>query len=139
MGDLKYSVGCTCLVSRIDYNQLPEESKREIEPYYDALQDAVDKINLVSKPNGTSIELNIFNLFVEESGKNLWYGIHDLISPNATCYVEIHNFDINGNTLDVEKYIVDEVVLNITKDCQHDNIQIIHLVGRISEEIKIDA
>ena len=124
--------GFLCLMSRTDVVNLSSERANEIEPYYDAFQDAVIDIKMVSKPNGTSIELILENLFVEETGKLLWSGIHDLVSPGAMSYIEIHNFDEDGNTIDIEKYVIDNIVIEIQKSTG----QLINIIGRIAQELE---
>jgi hypothetical protein len=127
-----------CLMSRIDYDKISEDRKAEILPYYDAFQDAVNNLRLVSTSEGTTIEIMVRNSLVEETNKLLWYGIHDLVSPGNISYIEIHNFDEKGNTIDIEKYLVDGIVMSIIKDKAIPGCQMIKIIGSIDSEITFE-
>ena len=77
------------------------------------------------------------NIFVEDVNKLLWYGIHDLVSPGNIAYVELHNFDEDGNTIDIEKYVIDSVVMSIVKHSKDPQLQTIKITGAVSNEITI--
>jgi hypothetical protein len=124
-------------MSRTDYDRISEERKVEIVPFYDAFQDCVQSVRLISEANQTTIEIMVVNALVEEVNKLLWYGIHDLVSPGNVSYIEIHNFDNDGNTIDIEKYIVDSVVMSIVKHSNNSGVQSIQITGAISKEITI--
>lgn len=124
-------------MSRVDYDRLSDVQKEEIVPFYDAFQDAFQSIRLISSANGTSIEICALNVLVKEVNKLLWYGMHDLVSPGNIAYIELHNFDENGNTIDIEKYIIDSVVMSIVKHNNASGAQTIQITGCIDKEITI--
>jgi len=126
-----------CLMSRTDYDKLNDEMKANIEPFYDAFQECVKSVRFISDGNQTTIEILAVNSLVEEINKLLWYGIHDLVSPGNIAYVEIHNFDSNGNTIDIEKYLIDSVVMSIVKHSDITEAQTIQINGGIYKEITI--
>lgn len=128
-----------CLMSRTDYDKIDEEKRNEIQPFYDAFQSCVKSVRLISDGDQTTVEIMAVNGLVEESHKLLWHGIHDLISPGNVSYIEIYNFDENGNTLDVEKYVIDSVVMSIVKHSDADEPQTIKINGVIGREIAIDS
>lgn len=133
----KIAAGSLVLMSRTDYDQLTDERKEEIKPFYDAVQDSVINTRLITEDGGTTIEILMCNTYVEEAGKLLWNGIHDLISPGPMCYIEIHNFDIEGNTIAIDKYLVDALIISVVKDGS-DNPQTIKITGSISAELSFD-
>jgi len=134
---MKTAVGMLCLMSRVDHDQLSEEKRVNIIPFYDAFQDSVTSVRLISDEDGTKIEIMAQNVLVEEVNKLLWYGIHDLVSPGNVSYIELHNFDAEGNTIDIEKYIVDSILMSIVKHQDCTGPQSIQITGAIREEITI--
>ena len=126
-----------CLMSRTDYDNISEERKINIQPFYDAFQDSVESVRLISAGTQTTIEILALNIFVEDVNKLLWYGIHDLVSPGNIAYVELHNFDEDGNTIDIEKYVIDSVVMSIVKHSKDPQLQTIKITGAVSNEITI--
>lgn len=130
--------GMLCLMSRMDYDKISDSRKQEILPYYDAFQNAVDNLRLISTKEGTTIEIMVRNTLVEETNKLLWYGVHDLISPNNIAYIEIHNFNMDGNTIDIEKYLVGSIVISIVKDHSIPGCQMIKITGSIDSEITFE-
>lgn len=126
-----------CLMSRIDYDKISEDKKVNIQPFYDAFQDCVRSVRLISESNQTTIEILAVNALVEEVNKLLWYGIHDLVSPGNVAYIELHNFDDSGNTIDIEKYVIGSVVMSIVKHSDDTNAQTIKINGVIDKEITI--
>jgi hypothetical protein len=132
--EMKIAAGTMCLMSRTDYDNIGEQKQQEIKPFYDAFQDSVTSTRLISTSEGTTIEIMVRNTLVEDVQKLLWYGIHDLISPGNIAYIEIHNFDLDGNTIDIEKYIIDSIVMSIVKNGKPQAIQI---TGAITNEITI--
>jgi len=126
-----------CLMSRTDYDKISDEKREDIQPFYDSFQDAVKSIRMISENDQTTIEIMVENVLVSEINKLLWYGIHDLVSPGNISYIEVHNFDYYGNTIDIEKYLVEDIVMSVVKhseDCSNQSIQI---TGVISKEITI--
>jgi len=134
---MKVARSALCLMSRTDYDKISEQRRVEIEPFYDAFQKAVRSVRLISSGDHTTIEIMALNVLVEEINKLLWYGIHDLVSPGNIAYIEIHNFDEEGNTIDIEKYLVDSVVMSIVKNQDTKGAQSIQITGAIASEITI--
>jgi hypothetical protein len=132
---MKIAANALCLMSRMDYDKIGERRKEEIKPFYDAFQDSVQSVRLVSGGGCTTIEILAANTLVEDVNKLLWYGIHDLVSPGNVAYVEIHNFDQDGNTIDIEKYIMDSIVMSVVKN--ENDPQTIKIAGAIAKEITI--
>ena len=138
MNILRPATHVLCLMSRIDYESLSEDRKEEIKPFYDAFQDSFQSARLISGDNGgTSIEILVLNSLVPEANKLLWYGIHDLVSPGNYAYIEIHNFDANNNTIDIEKYLIDSIIITTVKHSDSVGPQTIKITGGISKEITI--
>jgi len=144
--EMKVPCGMLCLMSRTDYDNLSEEKKNEIKPYYDAFQDSVMEARLISTEESTTVEIMLQNSYVEEAGMLLWSGIHDLISPGNIAYIEFHNFDQQGNTINIEKYIIDSIVMSVFKEgaieteigLANTNYQTIKITGCVSSEVAID-
>lgn len=126
-----------CLMSRTDYHQISDDKKVNIQPFYDAFQDCVKSVRLISEGAQTTVEILAVNALVEEVNKLLWYGIHDLVSPGNVAYLEVHNFDDKGNTIDIEKYIIDSIVMSIVKHSNDSEVQTIQITGGIQKEITI--
>jgi len=137
MSEFVAATNMICLMSRTDYNNLSVSKQEEIRPYYDAFQDAVKSIRFISGGEQTTMEIMVENILVEEANKLLWYGVHDLVSPGDITFIEIHNFDRCGNTIDIEKYIIDGVVMSIVKHAESAESQSIQITGTISKEITI--
>jgi len=138
MSDGKIATNMLCLMSRTDYDQISSDKQESIRPFYDAFQDYVMSTRLVSNGNQTTIEIMAANGMVPELNKLLWYGIHDLVSPGNIAYIEIHNFNEEGNTIDIEKYIIDSVVMSIVKHPNGTEPQTIQITGGIMKEITIE-
>lgn len=133
---MKAAESMLCLLSRTDYDKISDEKKATIMPFYDAFQKAPKSIRMISQGDQTKLEIMLQNIFVEESNKLLWHGLHDLVSPGEIAYLEIHNFDEDGNTIDIEKYVIDGIIMSIVKDDKMD-VQTIQITGCISNEITI--
>lgn len=126
-----------CLISRTDYDKISEQRRVELQPFYDAFQEAATSVRLISNSDQTTIEIMVANVLVEEVNKLLWYGIHDLVSPGNIAYVEIHNFDEVGNVIDVEKLLVDSIVMSVVKHNNSKEAQSIQITGIVAKEITI--
>jgi hypothetical protein len=133
----KNANGVLCLMSRTDYDKLSEQKKEEIKPYYDAFQDALIDSRMITSEDGSTIEILLHNVLVEGTGMMLWHGVHDLVSPGNEAYVEFHNFDDKGNTINIEKYVIDTIVLSVVKGPAV--MQTIKLTGCISGELTMLA
>ena len=126
-----------CLISRTDYDHISEQRRVELQPFYDAFQDAATSARLISNGNQTTIEIMVANILVEEVNKLLWYGIHDLVSPGNIAYVELHNFDEKGNILDIEKLVIEDIVMSIVKHSDVKAPQSIQITGVVATELTI--
>jgi len=126
-----------CLMSGTDYDQISENKKVDIQPFYDAFQECVKSVRFISEGSQTTVEILAVNGLVEEVNKLLWYGIHDLVSRGSVSYLEVHNFDEDGNTIDIEKYLIDSVMMSIVKHSDDLEPQTIQITGGIFKEITI--
>lgn len=136
---LKTAHDVICMISRTDYDKLSQEEKDEINPFYDAFQDAVIESRMISTNNNTTIEVLLHNVYVQESDKLLWCGLHDLITPPGVAYIEFHNLDSDGNTINIEKYLIDSIVVSVVKSNVNHTPQTIKITGCVSANVDLIA
>ena len=134
---MKVATNALCLMSRTDYNNIGEQRRKEIEPYHDAFQKSTKSIRMVTSKDVTTIEIRIVNSLIEETGELMWHGIHELVSPGSVSYIEIHNFDQDGNTIDIEKYVIENITISTVKNDDSNSSQLIEVTGTITKELTV--
>lgn len=124
-----------CLLYRRDLDDIPEEQQEYINIISETFQNAVRTVTVKSCASVSEFHITCFNIEIPGSDKLLWTAMHYLIAPDSTAAMEIHNFDMKGSTIDIEKYVVTNICSSITRDVDCANLQEIVINGIINNEI----
>ena len=87
------------------------ENKTKYEIINQTFQNAVSEVTIKSHKDRTCVKIECVNVEVPTSNKLLWTALHYLIG--STSIMEIHSFDKQGNTIDIEKYVLEGITMEI--------------------------
>ncbi|MBD3407194.1 MAG: hypothetical protein GF411_13830 [Candidatus Lokiarchaeota archaeon] len=122
----------SCVIMRC--HAVEEEKKKEIDRICQLMQNAIYRLDMISTSDGTVVSIDAYNLEDTISGKLLWNLVPSLIDADGKCYMEVYNF--SGNDLvALERYMLDEVSINLTRDKRSNAKQSIRIEARILQEI----
>jgi hypothetical protein len=123
------------MLFRRDFSDLPEEQQEHINVINETFQNAVQSVRITSCADGSEFHIKCVNVEVPGSDKLLWTAMRYLIGSDSTAAMEIHNFDAAGNTIDIEKYVVTNVCIEIIRDHSTADPQEVDITGVINSEI----
>ena len=135
MADAPTSFNFLCLLFRRDFDQLAPENKESFEIINQTFQSAVLNVAIKSQKTRSTVKIECANIEVPTSDKLLWTAMHYLIGADSSAVMEIHNFNKQGNTIDVEKYILTDIKMKIVRSYSTNGVQIITIKGTINSEI----
>lgn len=135
MSDVPMAHRFLCLMYRRDFDQMSQENKEKYEIISQTFQSAVMRAIVKSTKEYSTIRIECLNVEVPTADKLLWTALHYLISADSTACVEIHNFGKEGSTIDVEKYVVANISMEIVRDYNRTGPQSIVIEGVINSEI----